>query len=89
MPQDFKIGDRVIYIGLNTPIINRGRKGKIVGDRDNPYVLDNGVPIYPYAGQEYLLLQDWTEADNHKKIKVIPLAHVLKSEIRKEDNVRD
>jgi hypothetical protein len=72
--QNFKIGDKVIYLKTK-------EECEILGDKNTPYKHMFFEPILPTVGSDFILGVVPSEKD-----KFYPLIHCLQSEIqRKED----
>ena len=80
--KDFKIGDCVIYTGVERNGFKLGDKCEIVADKDNPFTSfsEPNIPRKPSYGKDFIInLLPKTKEDESA---ILPIIHVTKSEMK-------
>ena len=81
--KDFKIGDIVIFDGLDDKDIKKGSVCEIIADKQKPYKPTNPLmtkEIYPNDGYDFVICKDISDNPPHDK-SFRPFISVIKTEI--------
>jgi hypothetical protein len=81
--KDFKIGDYIVYNGIDTDLIKNGEVCEIVAGKDTPYKMSfpPHTPNYPTFGNDFIINPCATQEEIEAKV-LKPLISVSKNDLK-------